>query len=148
MTLTPILLPTSPTADIVGLILDVQQAVNISGITHFWVKPETQTQCSASESALAAAAQSLILFSSSCHNDLPASATDLANTSAPYFLELCEAFTQGRTVSQKIADYIHATTKDQVMYICTLVGPTEMDFSSALSLVRYLINTRRPIQPH
>ena len=89
-------------------------------------------------------------FSSSCHNDLPASATDLAdgNASAPSFLELCEAFTQGQTVSLEIADYIHATTKDQGMYICTLVGPTEMDVSSALSLVRYLISTRRPIQTH
>ena len=115
VTPTPILLPASPTADIVGLVSDVQQAVSNSGITHFWVKPDTQTQRSASESALAAAAQSLILFSSSCPNDLPASATDLAdaNTSAPYFLELCEAFTQGQTISQELADYIHAITKDQ-----------------------------------
>ena len=69
VTPTPILLPASPTADIVGLVSDVQQAVSNSGITHFWVKPDTQTQRSASESALAAAAQSLILFTSSCPND-------------------------------------------------------------------------------
>ena len=48
-------------------------------------------------------------------NALPASATDYAgaDTSAPYFLELCDTITQGQTISQDVVDNIHATTKDQ-----------------------------------
>ena len=69
---------TSPTADIVGLVSDVQKFVSNSGISHFWVKPETQTPGPASESVLAAAAQALIPFSSGYPNAFPASATDYA----------------------------------------------------------------------
>ena len=75
VTLTSVSLVTSPTADIVGLVSDVQKSVSNSGISHFWVKLETQTPGPASESVLAAAAQALILFSSGCLNALPASAT-------------------------------------------------------------------------
>ena len=60
------------------LLQDVQKSVGNSGVSHFWVKPETQTPGLASEAALAAAAQALILFSSGCPNPLPASATDYA----------------------------------------------------------------------
>ena len=84
VTSTSVSLVTSPTADIVGLVSDVQKSVGNSGIGHFWVKPETQTPGPASEAALAAAAHALILFSSGCPNAFPASATDYAgaNTSA------------------------------------------------------------------
>ena len=86
VTLTSVSLVTSPTADIVGLVSDVQKSVGNSVISHFWVKPETRTPGPASEAALAAAAQALICFSSGCPNALPASATDYAgaDTSAPY----------------------------------------------------------------
>ena len=115
VTSTSVSLVTSPAADIVGLVSAVQKSVGHTGISHFWVKSETQTPGPASEAALAAAAQALILYSSGCPNARPASATDYAdaNTSAPYFLELCNTFTQGQTISQDVADYIHATTKDQ-----------------------------------
>ena len=108
-------LVTSPSADIVGLVSDIQKSLGNSGISHFWVKPETQTPGPASNAALAAAAQAPILFSCGCPNALPASTTDYAgaDTGAPYFLELCDTITQGQTISQDVADYIHATTKDQ-----------------------------------
>ena len=79
VTSTSVSLVTSPTADIVGLVSDVQKSVSNSGINHFWVKPETQIPGPASESVLAAAAQALILFSSGFPNPLPASATDYAD---------------------------------------------------------------------
>ena len=112
MTSTRVSLVTSPTADIVGLVSNVQKCVGKSVISHFWVKPETQTPGLASE---AAAAQAPILFSCGCPNALPASATDYAggDTSGPYFLELCDTITQGQTISQDVVDNIHATTKDQ-----------------------------------
>ena len=62
VTTTSVSLVTSPTADIVGLVSDVQKSVRNSGISHFWVKPETQTPGPASEAALAAAAQAPMLF--------------------------------------------------------------------------------------
>ncbi len=78
MTSTSVSLLTSSTADIVGLVSDVQKSVGNSGISHFWVKPETQTPGPAFEAALAAAAQALILYSPGRPNALPASATDYA----------------------------------------------------------------------
>ena len=43
VTSTSVSLVNSSTADIVGLVSAVQKSVGNSGITHFWVKPETQT---------------------------------------------------------------------------------------------------------
>ena len=53
---------TSPTADIVGLVSDVQKSVGNYGISNFWVRPKSETPGPASEVALAAAAQTLIFF--------------------------------------------------------------------------------------
>ena len=108
-------LASTPKADLLDLVSEVQQSVRSSGITHFWVQPEMQSQGSASELALEAATRSLIVFTPSLPAALPASATDLAdaNVTAPYFLELCEGFTRDQTISQDLADYVHATTKEQ-----------------------------------
>ena len=80
VTSTSVSLVTSPSADIVGFVSEVQKSVGNSRISHFWVKPETQTPGPASEAALAEAAQALILFSSGCPNALQASATMLVPT--------------------------------------------------------------------
>ena len=53
-------------------------------------------------------------------NGLPAFITVYADTdiSAPYSLELCDAFTQWQIISQDVVDYIYVT-------ICSFVGPTK-----------------------
>ena len=48
-------LASTPKADILDLVSEVQQSVGSSGITHFWVMPETQSRGLASELALEAA---------------------------------------------------------------------------------------------
>ena len=146
-------LPKTPTADIEDPVSEVQCSVSNSGISQFWVTPETQEQepRSASELGLEAAAQSLIVFSSRCFTALSASATELAdaNASAPYYMELCEAYMQEQTIFQDLAEYIHATTKDQVssilwldlrngcftssMFTTVLNRRTEMDPSSLIT---------------
>ena len=107
------------------------------------MKPEAQTPGPASESALAAATKALIHFPPSCLNGLPASVTDYAdsNTNAPYVLELCDTFTQGQTISQDVADYIHATTKDQARSADLRNGCPPV-----LCLLLYSTNARTSIQ--
>ena len=51
VTSTSVSMVTSPSADTVGLVSDVQMSLGNSGVSHFWVKPEPQTPGPASKAA-------------------------------------------------------------------------------------------------
>lgn len=92
----------------------VQRSVLTSGLLHFWVKPQTDVIVP-TDLTLTSQAHALIHLSLTSPFALPQSALELASIdiTSPWFLEVCEMFTQDQAISQELQEYIQESTSAQ-----------------------------------